>query len=39
MKRENSRRNQEQGVFLRAEDVDTDTLEDGENSPHWRFFT
>ncbi|RFU26381.1 hypothetical protein B7463_g9957, partial [Scytalidium lignicola] len=39
MKRENRRRNREQGVNLRAQDVETDTLTDGENSPQWRFFT
>jgi hypothetical protein len=39
MKRENARKNRDQGVKLRAEDVDTDMLEDGEKSPQWRFST
>ncbi|TQB68051.1 hypothetical protein MPDQ_004140 [Monascus purpureus] len=39
MKRENARRNREQGVQLRAGDVDTRELADGENSPQWRYFT
>ncbi|KAK6382112.1 hypothetical protein LTS17_003997 [Exophiala oligosperma] len=39
MKRENARRNKEQGVIMKAEDVDTDTLQDGEKSPNWRYFT
>ncbi|KAG4416266.1 hypothetical protein IFR04_010612 [Cadophora malorum] len=39
MKRENVRRNKEQGVNLRAEDIDTDMLPDGENSEHWRYST
>ena len=39
MKRENARRNKEKGVNLRAEDIDTDMLTDGENSEHWRYST
>lgn len=39
MKWENSRRNKEQGVNLRAQDVDTSELVDGEKSPKWRYFT
>lgn len=39
MKRENARRNREQGVLLKAGDVDTDMLQDGERSPQWRYFT
>jgi len=39
MKRENARRNREQGVKLQAENIDTDMLTDGENSPQWRFST
>jgi len=38
MRKQNRRRNQEQGVTLRAEDVDTSTLEGGEEDPKWRFF-
>ncbi|KIV97771.1 hypothetical protein PV10_01479 [Exophiala mesophila] len=38
MRRENARRNKAQGRVLKAEDVDTDTLQDGENSPDWRYF-
>lgn len=38
MRRENARRNKEQGRVLKAEDVDTDTLQDGEDSPDWRYF-
>jgi hypothetical protein len=39
MKRENARRNRQQGVVLRAEDVNTDMLADGEKSEQWRYFT
>ncbi|KAJ9197639.1 hypothetical protein DTO166G4_4023 [Paecilomyces variotii] len=39
MKWDNYRKNREQGVQLRAEDVDTHLLEDGEKSPNWRWFT
>lgn len=39
MKRDNKRRNREQGVVIRAEDVDTDSLADGERSVQWRWFT
>jgi hypothetical protein len=39
MKGQNKRRNAEQGVVIRAEDVDTSSLVDGEKSPNWRFFT
>lgn len=39
MKGENRRRNREQGVVIKAEDVDTDCLGDGERSLQWRFFT
>nr|KAK5441280.1 hypothetical protein LTR18_007124 [Exophiala xenobiotica] len=39
MKRENARRNKEQGVVIKAEDVETDTLQEGERSPNWRYFT
>ncbi|KAL6404268.1 high-affinity nicotinic acid transporter [Ilyonectria robusta] len=39
MKLENRRRNKAQGVNLRAQDVDTSELPDGEKSPKFRFFT
>ncbi|KAK5046616.1 hypothetical protein LTR84_007377 [Exophiala bonariae] len=39
MKRENAKRNKEQGVVLRAEDVNTSELEDGQDSFNWRYFT
>ena len=39
MKRENARKNREQVVNLRAEDIDTNMLSDGEGSPQWRYFT
>ncbi|TDZ58231.1 Major facilitator-type transporter hxnP [Colletotrichum trifolii] len=39
MKMENRRRNKEQGVNLRAQDVDTSELYDGEKSPKFRYFT
>jgi hypothetical protein len=39
MKRENARRNKEQGMVIKAEDVETDTLQEGERSPNWRYFT
>jgi hypothetical protein len=38
MRRENARRNKEQGRVLKAGDVDTSMLPDGENSPDWRYF-
>lgn len=38
MRRENTRRNQEQGRVLKASEVDTSLLQDGENSPDWRYF-
>lgn len=39
MKMDNRRRNREQGVILKAGDVNTDQLQDGEKSPQWRYFT
>ncbi|QDS71927.1 hypothetical protein FKW77_000640 [Venturia effusa] len=39
MKNENRKRNKEQGVNLRAEDVDIRSLEDGQKSSNWRYFT
>lgn len=39
MKLENRRRNKSQGVVLRAEDVKTSELGDGEDSERWRYFT
>lgn len=39
MKRENARRDKEQGVVIRAEDVNTSELEDGQHSFNWRYFT
>lgn len=39
MKRENARRDREQGVQLRAGDVDTYMLAEGQKSPRWRYFT
>ncbi|RSL40158.1 hypothetical protein CEP53_013547 [Fusarium sp. AF-6] len=39
MKMENRRRNKVQGVNLRAQDVDSSELPDGEKSPKFRFFT
>ncbi|OHF01812.1 major facilitator superfamily transporter [Colletotrichum orchidophilum] len=38
MRKENHRKNKEQGVDLRAEDVETRDLADGEKDPRWRFF-
>ncbi|KAJ4313141.1 hypothetical protein N0V84_009566 [Fusarium piperis] len=38
MRKQNNRKNQEQGVVLRAEDVDTNELRDGEDDPRWRYF-
>ncbi|KAK2044852.1 major facilitator superfamily transporter [Colletotrichum somersetense] len=38
MRRENSRKNKEQRISLRAEDVDTRDLSEGEKDPKWRFF-
>jgi len=39
MKADNRRRNAEQGVNIDAADVDTEGLEGGEASPHWRWST
>lgn len=39
MRYDNAKRNQEQGLALRAGDVDTDMLENREKSPEWRYFT
>lgn len=39
MKNENRKRNKEQGVNLRAEDVDIRSLDDGQKSSNWRYFT
>lgn len=39
MKMENKRRDREQGVKIRAEDVRTEMLGDGEKSGMWRYFT
>lgn len=39
MVRENRRRDKAQGRIIKAEDVDTSTLHDGENDPNWRYFT
>ncbi|KAL0943445.1 major facilitator superfamily transporter [Colletotrichum truncatum] len=38
MRRENARRNKDQGITLRAEDVETRDLSEGEKDPRWRFF-
>ncbi|KAK7224325.1 hypothetical protein V2G26_012328 [Clonostachys chloroleuca] len=38
MRRENRRRNREQGVELRAEDVDTSEITEGENDIRFRYF-
>jgi hypothetical protein len=38
MRRENARRDKEQGRILKAGEVDTHMLEDGEDSPDWRYF-
>lgn len=38
MRRENARRDKEQGRVLKAGQVDTDMLVDGERSPDWRYF-
>lgn len=38
MRRENKRRNEAQGVNMKAEDVDTNQIEGGENDPQWRYF-
>lgn len=38
MRRQNRLKNQEQGVSLRAEDVDTSQLQRGEKDPKWRYF-
>ncbi|KAK4540027.1 hypothetical protein LTR36_009843 [Oleoguttula mirabilis] len=38
MRGQNAKRNKEQGRVLRAEQVDTDTLQDGEKSLDWRYF-
>ena len=39
MKLENRRRDKVQGVRLRADDVRTSELGDGEESEMWRYFT
>jgi len=39
MKMENRRRDKQQGVKVRAEDVRTSELGDGESSEKWRYFT
>jgi hypothetical protein len=39
MKLDNKKRNREQGVNLKAEDIDSNLLTDGEHSEHWRWFT
>lgn len=39
MKLENRKRNKQQGVNIRAEDIRTDQLADGEKSEMWRYFT
>lgn len=39
MVRENRRRDKAQGRVVKAEDVDTSALQDGENDPNWRYFT
>jgi sugar phosphate permease len=39
MKMENRRRDKQQGVKVRAEDVETSELGDGELSEKWRYFT
>lgn len=39
MKMENTRRNRQQGIALKAEDVNTNMLADGEKSEQWRYFT
>ncbi|KAJ0365965.1 hypothetical protein COL26b_011865 [Colletotrichum chrysophilum] len=38
MRRENARKNKEQGMTLTAQDVETRDLRDGEKDPRWRFF-
>ncbi|KAH6876513.1 major facilitator superfamily domain-containing protein [Thelonectria olida] len=38
MRRENRRRDEAQGVVVKAEDVDTSELRDGEKDPRWRYF-
>lgn len=38
MRKENKRRDEAQGIVLKAEDVDTSQIEDGENDPKWRYF-
>ncbi|KAH7022088.1 major facilitator superfamily domain-containing protein [Ilyonectria destructans] len=38
MRRDNTRRDQAQGVVVRAENVDTSELRDGEKDPRWRYF-
>lgn len=39
MKAENRRRNKAQSVEIEAEDVDANSLPNGEHSPGYRFFT
>ncbi|KAM0283927.1 hypothetical protein ACHAO9_009453 [Fusarium lateritium] len=38
MRKQNRQKNQEQGVNLRAEDVATNEITQGENDPRWRYF-
>lgn len=38
MRKENKRRDEAQGIVLKAEDVDTSQIEGGENDPKWRYF-
>ncbi|KAI1341844.1 major facilitator superfamily domain-containing protein [Xylariaceae sp. FL0016] len=38
MRMENRRKDKEQNVVLRAEDVETQQLQEGENDPLWRYF-
>lgn len=38
MRKQNRQKNQEQGVNLRAEDVATNEITEGENDPRWRYF-
>ncbi|TDZ68472.1 Major facilitator-type transporter hxnP [Colletotrichum trifolii] len=38
MRKENTRKNKEQDVSLRAEDVETREPKEGEKDPRWRFF-
>lgn len=38
-KMENKKRNKEQGIQIKAADVDTSELKDGLNDPRWRYYT